>query len=243
MLCHTGNAWHDGGRAGGNDDVFPFVGLLAIADQKAFLSSCERCRFGYDRNTCVVQLGCHTGHEGAYHLVFTGNDRSLVDGDLACQHAVFFRMERMVVGLGGLQQGLGGNAAFVEANSSQGILFKKQRVQSCTGRPLRSEIPARPTADHNQVIHKNTSVFTLQIPIYRTSFNRIRRGGPCVRPREHTRCSPTANIATDRQIGIYSTQTSTHTSCSMLPRITNRWNTACIHRSLLPSPNSTAPMV
>ena len=105
-----------------------------------------------NRNTGALQLGLHTGNQGANHLVFTVDHGFLVNGHRTCGNAVGSCMLGVVIGFGGLEQGFGGDAAFVQANTAQGLLFDDQGFHSCVGSSFRSQVAAGTAADHDQLV-------------------------------------------------------------------------------------------
>ena len=70
------------------------------------------------------------------------DDGRVVDGGLAEGDAVVGAVFGIIVDLRGIQEGLGGDAAFVEADSSEGFLFKQDRGESGRSRTLGCHVSA-----------------------------------------------------------------------------------------------------
>ena len=61
-------------------------------------------------------------------------------------------MERVLVHLSRIQQCLGRDATFIQADTTQGTLFKQQGLEACMGSALSTQITGGATADDNQII-------------------------------------------------------------------------------------------
>ena len=78
----------------------------------------------------IIEFLLDTRHQFAHHFLFALNDFGVVKCYILCFHAIFVGVGSVVVLLGAVQQGLGGNAPHVQTRATQSILFKQYDIHS-----------------------------------------------------------------------------------------------------------------
>ena len=153
VLPHAGNAGHHGGGAGGDQQPFASVNLAVGSDLEALGGlSCDGGLLHDHGHARTLHLCAHAGHQRPDDLRASGVHGALVDAHTLAGHAVQIGVQRVLVGLGGVQQRLGGNAALVQAHAAQGIFLKQQGAQPRVRSALCGQIAARAAADDDQII-------------------------------------------------------------------------------------------
>ena len=108
----------------------------------------------YDLYPGVAHLYTHRAHQFLDHLVLAVGDLAIISADILCEYAVFLAQGRMLVQFGAIQKGLGGDTAFVQANSSQFRLFKQYHAEAVHGCLVRRVVSGRPSADYRKFVHR-----------------------------------------------------------------------------------------
>ena len=167
ILPNAGDAGHHCGGAGGDQQPLAAVNLAVGSDLEALGGLAADGRLLHHHGHArALHLCANAGHQSAHHLCAARVHGALVDLHVAAGHAVQVGVQRVLVGLGGVQQRLGGNAALVQAHAAQGVLFKQQGAQPRVRGALRSEIAARTAADNDQIIsvcHRASLLCTILI--------------------------------------------------------------------------------
>ena len=98
------------------------------------------------------QLGLDTQHQLTHHLLLAGDDFRQIEAHVLGRHGILRRMARAVVGLGRIQQRLGGDAALVQADTPQAVFLKEHNAQSCPSGSFGGGIARRASADNGNLI-------------------------------------------------------------------------------------------
>ena len=100
-----------------------------------------------------MRLHCraHTPDECFDHAVLPRDDLRVVNRDVLRRHAVFRAVQRRLILLGAVKKALCRDAALVQTGAAQRALFDQCCPQPRLSRAFRAEIPARPSADHDQI--------------------------------------------------------------------------------------------
>ena len=124
------------------------IGLAAGLDGEAIVRAALNLRGGADHRHLVgLHGGLHPGDQGMDHLALALHHLGVVEGDLLRRDAEGGALGGVAVELGGVQQGLGGNAALVEAGAAQVLPLEQGHLQAALGGPLGAEVAARAAAD------------------------------------------------------------------------------------------------
>jgi len=145
-----------GGRAGGDDDVLRREDLLAAVGgaNRDAVGREEGGGSGDDRYlTSLGELG-DAGHELGDDVILAAQERGEVELDRAELDAVFGGVVLCPHEvLAGVQQGLAGDAADVEAGAAErGTLVDQSDLQAELRRAERAHVAARAGADDNEVV-------------------------------------------------------------------------------------------
>ncbi len=91
-------------------------------------------------------------HQLTHDVPLAGLDRRPVGRHPTLQpQPEFLRLEKRPVDLGAAQQRLGGDAAHVEADAADGVLFNEGHLRAKLSRPQRCHVAARPAAYNSDV--------------------------------------------------------------------------------------------
>ncbi len=146
-LLHTGNGGRDRHRPGGHQQLLGGIAFLARLHQEAvaFLAF-EAGLCADDRHLVVFQLRGHAGHQHFHHFVLPFYHLGMVNLGVFCRHPVFVSVQGILVDFGGVQKGLGGDAALVQAHAAQRAFFHQGGFQPATGRALCRQVTGRAAA-------------------------------------------------------------------------------------------------
>ena len=106
---------------------------------------------GHDGDASLLLGGANTTNEGRNHLVLPLLQRRPVEADAVGLHTELGAVDGVIVGLGGPKEGLGGDAADVEARPPQGNGLHEQHLLPAVAEPLSGDVSAGPAAQHDDV--------------------------------------------------------------------------------------------
>ena len=79
----------------------------------------DSCFLHHHSDACALHLGTNAGYQCADNPGFPGYHSLLIQLHIAAGNAIAACMEGMLIGLGRIQQRLGGNAAFIQAHTAK----------------------------------------------------------------------------------------------------------------------------
>ena len=151
----AGQRGNHGGGAGGDDHLRALVILSARGHAEAAgHAALDDGVLLDDGDLSAAHLRADAGDQCLDHLAPAGDDGLLVNGDAFGLHAVGFAVQGVFVELGGIQKRLGGDAALVQANAAQGVLFKQDDLEPRVTGALSRQITGGAAADDDKIKHR-----------------------------------------------------------------------------------------
>ena len=180
VLAHAGDGRNDRGGAGADNHLRALVVLAAGGHaEAAFHAALDDGVFLDDGHARALHLRAHAGDQRLDDLAAARDDGLLVELRALDGHAVFVGMERVLIELGGVEQRLGGNAAFVQAHAAQRVFLKQDDLEARMARALGGQIAGRAAADDDQIKH-------WQVPSFNKRYKSVSDGQSDGGKRERT---------------------------------------------------------
>ena len=112
-------------RAGGDEDVLGLEGAVAGGGADEHLAGLhEPPEAAHDLDVTLLEQGSDAHVKLGDDLVLVGEHRGDVEGELlGADEAVLLAVHGMLEDFGGVEQGLGGDAADVEARAAEGVIL------------------------------------------------------------------------------------------------------------------------
>ena len=116
-----------------------------------------------------------TGTEGFYHLLLPAHHLCHVKRNIVCVNTELPSFLGVEIVLGRIQQGLGGNAAHVQAGSTHVLLLNHQHLLATMTESFCRQIAAWSTTDYNHIKHSSPPYRAIQMSMSATASQRAFR--------------------------------------------------------------------
>ena len=166
----AGDGRDNGFGTRGDDQLRRFEGLVADLDRDHALAAPDDFGQAFlDGDVAGFELRLDAGDEVAHDLVLAGNDGLLVDRGSRRGDAVILPVLRIIENLGAVEQRLGGDTAFIEADAANDALFDQQCVEPAVAGAFRREVAGRAAANDDEVKHELPGILSLLIQFVRSN--------------------------------------------------------------------------